>query len=166
MIQINNIAKIGVISDTHIPSRTKTLPPEIFTLFKDVNSIIHCGDIVSEDVLIELNSIAPVIGVKGNMDPGEITLPKEQVILINNTITACVAHGSGSPFGLRDKLYKVFTKNKPHIILYGHSHIPENSKYNDILFFNPGSATCGNEYNSVGIINISNVDVKGEIIQI
>ncbi|MDI6654816.1 MAG: metallophosphoesterase family protein [Candidatus Hydrothermarchaeota archaeon] len=50
---------VGVISDTHIPSRAGKLPKEVFEIFKGVERIIHAGDFVSAKVLGELEKIAP-----------------------------------------------------------------------------------------------------------
>ena len=35
----------GIISDTHITDRVKELPDIIYDKFKNVDKIIHCGDI-------------------------------------------------------------------------------------------------------------------------
>lgn len=43
--------KIGVLSDTH-----GHLPKEVYEFFKDVDLIIHAGDIGSVDVLNELQA--------------------------------------------------------------------------------------------------------------
>lgn len=56
---------IGVISDTH-----GFLSPGISQVFKDVDSIVHAGDIDKPQILDALGSIAPVIAVRGNMDSG------------------------------------------------------------------------------------------------
>ena len=61
--------RIGVLSDTHIPTRARCLPPEIFTVFKNVELILHAGDLVDPLVLSELETLAPVQAVAGNMDP-------------------------------------------------------------------------------------------------
>ncbi|MHB1256681.1 MAG: metallophosphoesterase family protein, partial [Dethiobacteraceae bacterium] len=57
--------RIGVISDTHIPARSRQLPPELFTLFAGVELILHAGDVAEEYVLNELAAIAPVEAVAG-----------------------------------------------------------------------------------------------------
>ena len=64
---------IGVISDTH--GRISSGVPKAF---KDVDLIIHAGDIGDEKVLDKLSKIAPVVAVRGNMDFGKWTgqLPK------------------------------------------------------------------------------------------
>jgi uncharacterized protein len=153
------ITKIGVISDTHIPTRAKQLPAAVFSHFKNVDLIIHCGDIVEESVLLELAAICPVRAVKGNMDSHEIKEPDELVLEINNKFILCISHGTGSPFDIKERLFKKFRPNKPYMILYGHTHSPEVSIYADTKFFNPGSCTNGHEYDSIGIL-----DIKSDLI--
>ncbi|MGD9851400.1 MAG: metallophosphoesterase family protein [Nitrospirales bacterium] len=53
---------IGVISDTHGLVR-----PQVFEVFQGVQLIIHAGDIGNAEVLTKLESIAPVIAVRGTM---------------------------------------------------------------------------------------------------
>ncbi|MBV5280288.1 MAG: metallophosphoesterase family protein, partial [Actinobacteria bacterium] len=55
----------GVISDTH-----GVLLPAALKILMGVDLIIHAGDIDTQAVLNELNKIAPVVAVKGNMDRG------------------------------------------------------------------------------------------------
>ncbi|MEK6698468.1 MAG: metallophosphoesterase family protein, partial [Nitrospirota bacterium] len=76
--------KVGVLSDTHIPVTVKSLPPAIFDIFKDVDLILHAGDVVELSVLDELRAIAPVEAVAGNMDPLETqqALPAKKIIQI------------------------------------------------------------------------------------
>src|SRR5215475_9170880 len=56
---------IGVIADTH-----GLLRPAVYAVFKDVDWIIHAGDIGTPEILNELTSLAPVIAVRGNNDTG------------------------------------------------------------------------------------------------
>ena len=60
-----DIHLIGVISDTH-----GQLAPEVQKAFKNVDLIIHAGDIGDAMVLDKLSKIAPVMAVRGNMDFG------------------------------------------------------------------------------------------------
>ena len=55
--------RLGIISDTH-----GMLRPEVFEVFKEVDRIIHAGDIGSLDLLTELEAIAPVLAVYGGTD--------------------------------------------------------------------------------------------------
>lgn len=56
---------MGVISDTH-----GFLQPSAIKLFANTDLIIHAGDIDKPEVLSSLESIAPVVAVRRNMDKG------------------------------------------------------------------------------------------------
>ena len=43
--------KIGLISDTHIPSMGPEPPAEVKTAFQGVDLIIHAGDVYTEDCI-------------------------------------------------------------------------------------------------------------------
>jgi uncharacterized protein len=162
--KISSISLIGVISDTHIPTRAKQLPPAVFTHFKGVDLIIHCGDIVEENVLTELASIAPVHAVKGNMDSHDIKAPFELTLEINNKFFLCVSHGTGSPYDIKQRLYKKFMDKKPYMIIYGHTHLPEIGEFSGVKIFNPGSCTNGHDYDSIGILDIKTDSIDCKII--
>jgi putative phosphoesterase len=166
MLILTGIKKIGVISDTHIPSRTLSLPDNIFSLFDGMDLIIHCGDLVNADVLTELGSIAPVYAVRGNMDPDSIGLSISEVLDINGKFIICVSHGAGSPFDIKHRLYKEFIAYKPSIILYGHTHIAADEIYHDIRLFNPGSATSGRDFNSVAVLDVSGGIISAKVIRL
>ena len=55
--------KIGIISDTH-----NLLRPEVIRNLQDCDYILHSGDISSQEVLDQLEQIAPVKVVRGNND--------------------------------------------------------------------------------------------------
>ncbi|MHA1758891.1 MAG: metallophosphoesterase family protein, partial [Promethearchaeota archaeon] len=67
------MVKIGIISDTHIDSsldksKIDGLLIQLKRIFKDVDEIIHAGDVCEEEFLKELRKIAPTKCVRGNMD--------------------------------------------------------------------------------------------------
>ena len=72
---------IGVISDTH-----GKLSISAQNAFQKTDLIIHAGDIDSKDVLEKLESIAPTIAVRGNMDfkPGVNSLNKTETIQVGD----------------------------------------------------------------------------------
>jgi putative phosphoesterase len=69
---------VGVISDTHVPDRAKKIPKNVFKVFENVDFIVHAGDLVQLSVIDELERLAPVLVVYGNMDGPEVRskLPK------------------------------------------------------------------------------------------
>lgn len=161
--------KIGVISDTHISDNKTTIPEKVLTAFKQVDMIIHAGDITNISVLEKLKkSCADVRAVYGNMDPQEIRelLPEKEIITAGKYKIG-ISHGYGNPAKLIDFLMNKFHNDKVDVIIFGHSHSPVNEKRNNILFFNPGSPTdkIFAEYNSFGILEI-NGEITAKIIRI
>ena len=63
---------VGLISDTHVPVRAKEIPKRVFKVFENVDYIVHAGDLVELSVVDELEQIAPVLVVYGNMDGPDI----------------------------------------------------------------------------------------------
>ncbi len=161
--------RIGVISDTHIPERAKEIPEKILRDFKNVDMVIHVGDLVDLKVLDQLKAVCPnVRAVYGNMDPQEVRkqLPEKEIINVG-THKIGVMHGTGAPVKLIALLSEAFKNDRVDIIIFGHSHSAFNEKKGDILFFNPGSATdkVFSPYNSYGIIEI-NGEIEGTIVKI
>ncbi|MFP4465527.1 MAG: metallophosphoesterase family protein [Candidatus Goldiibacteriota bacterium] len=164
MIKLNNIEKIGVLSDTHISGKGEGLPKEIFNIFKNTDIILHAGDFTHPEVITELESISSVIGVKGNMDSFDIRYSGEELIKINEKYLAAVCHGAGKHMTTKTRMHKKFLRDKPDIIIYGHTHKAEIDNKEGIIMFNPGSPAAGFSGPSVGIINITDKGLKPEII--
>src|SRR5437762_2891180 len=77
------IRKIAVISDTHVP-HFKKLPEAIWEHFDGIELIIHAGDLSVLAVLNELEAIAPVVAVQGNIEEDEVRmkLPVKREIVV------------------------------------------------------------------------------------
>ncbi len=157
--------KIGVISDTHIRSSAKLLPNIIHEVFEGVDMILHAGDILIEEVIIELETIAPVYAVAGNNDSYD---------MLNKYGTKRIIEVDGKRIGLTHgtsrgrtymNAYYEFADDNVDCVVYGHSHKPHNEVIDGILFFNPGSPTSRRfepRY-SLGLLHVDK-DIKGEII--
>ncbi|MFH1622426.1 MAG: metallophosphoesterase family protein [Candidatus Omnitrophota bacterium] len=159
--------KIGVISDTHIPEKTPEIPKEIYSAFKNVDLILHAGDLVSLDVISSLEKICPVKAVYGNMDrPESRQVLKDKEIIEVGKFKIGLIHGRGNPANLINFVKSAF-KEKMDIIVFGHSHAPFNEKIEGTLFFNPGSSTVTvfSPYRSYGIIEIGD-KIKAKILRL
>ena len=62
--------RIGLLTDTHLPSTIRDLWDEVKTAFEGVDLILHGGDIVSPRVLDWLEELAPTLAARGNNDGG------------------------------------------------------------------------------------------------
>jgi putative phosphoesterase len=152
--------QIGIISDTH-----NRLPAEIFTIFKNVDTILHAGDICEEQVLLDLERIAPVRAIFGNMDgfPLVSNLKRIEFFTLENS-RICMIHAIRSAKNFAFELLRM--KEKADIVVFGHSHVAEVTKFNDILFINPGSASSPRHgtKRSVALLELNgrekNVEIK------
>jgi uncharacterized protein len=131
-IAINNSDSLtaGVISDTH-----GVLIPEVLQVLSGVNLIIHAGDIDTQAVLNELNRIAPVAAVLGNMDRGDWAshLCETEIVEIGNCLLYVLHDVS--------RLDIDPSAAGMHAVVHGHTHRPSDELQNGVRFLNPGSAT-------------------------
>jgi putative phosphoesterase len=150
--------KIGVLSDTHVTAFAE-IPSQIVQTLAGVDLIIHTGDFVVRDVLEGLKRLGEVKAVRGNMDSGELKriLPEKEVMVIEGKKVGII-HGWGAPDGIDERVRGMF--EDVDIIVYGHSHYPQNELKRGVLFFNPGRAR-----DSFGILTIGK-EVIGEIIKL
>ncbi|MEJ6949677.1 metallophosphoesterase family protein [Natronospora cellulosivora (SeqCode)] len=157
--------KIGVLSDTHIPTKTKKIPDIVFEKFANVDLIIHAGDIADKEVINTLETCAPVRAVSGNIDPPELkrNLPLHLEIELEGYKIA-VTHGHSIRGHLMNKLSYVFPD--ADLIIFGHTHKPCNKLIQGQLHFNPGSPTDRRmqKKHSIGIIELGK-EIVSEIIE-
>ena len=158
--------KIGVISDTHIPRAAPDLPQALCEALKEVDLIIHAGDLLELWVLEKLNRIAKTIAVYGNMDSHEVVnvLPEKKTIEVGNFKIGLI-HGSGPPANLEKRACARF--KGVDVVVFGHSHTAYMEKRGETLLFNPGSPTdkVFAPYNSYGILEIGE-KIEGTIIRL
>ncbi len=123
----NNL--IGVISDTH-----GLLSHSAIKALYGANLIIHAGDIGDPGVLKSLQSIAPTIAVRGNMDTGDWAHKLKKTEKVNaGGLTIYVLHDL-------ERLKINVAEVGYDVIISGHTHRPFQEKRNSVLFLNPGSA--------------------------
>lgn len=157
--------KIGVISDTHLTGYDDKLKRVLAEHFRDVDLILHAGDLVDLRVL-EIFGGKEVKVVCGNMDNFSIKekFPEHLLFEIRG-FKFILIHGWGSPWGIEEKISARF--DNVNCIVYGHTHKPANHKKDNVLFFNPGSAVDRYFASSktIGILEIDK-EVSGRIINI
>ena len=73
------MTRIGIISDTH-----NYLDEQVFDYFKDVDIILHAGDIGTQAITDQLKTFKPLYAVYGNIDGAELRseFPENQFLNI------------------------------------------------------------------------------------
>lgn len=124
---------IGIISDTH-----GHLPGKVHEAFKTVDMILHAGDIGSQEIITELETIAPVQAVHGNIDgwPLRKTYPAN----IDLELEGIKIHLTHNIVSYEYYTFELFRQGKhPDLVVFGHTHRSVFETYREINFLNPGS---------------------------
>ncbi len=158
---------IGLISDTHIPDRMKELPEKVFEAFKDVEMILHAGDVTSQEVIEKLEEIAPVTAIQGNTDRiVGLDLPKTTVVEAEE-LKIGVIHGEVYPRADTQQLHYLAKQLDVDILVSGHSHQPKVEKVEDVLLINPGSPTVPRLADrTIMILKINKKEVNVELVKV
>src|SRR5258708_35756181 len=121
--------RIGVISDTH-----GLLRPEAIAALRDVDRILHAGDVGNPEILDRLRELAPVTAVRGNIDRGTWAeaLPENEFIEAEG-VSIYMLHNV-SHLDLKPEAAGV------RVVIFGHSNQPKMEEKNGALYFNPGRA--------------------------
>lgn len=145
---------MGVISDTH-----GLLQPAAIEAFKGADLIIHAGDVGKPDILEDLQAIAPVEAVRGNMDMDNWAhkLPETKLIEVGSVLLYVI-----------HDVYKIDIKPAKagiSAIIHGHTHKSSSIEdHNGVLFLNPGSATQP-RFNSPASVALLHVKEKSLVAQ-
>jgi putative phosphoesterase len=152
----------GVISDTH-----GRLDPRVGQIFAGVAGIFHAGDICGEEILQQLQEIAPVYAVYGNNDKGPVLeqLPRVGIYPFGDR-KVLVIHELRKPEAPLPAVRRLIEAEKPDVVIFGHSHRPTNVALSGVLYFNPGSPTVRRQADvplAVGLLRLAPVVVAEHV---
>jgi len=157
--------KLGVIADTHLKRASRELEDLIDGPFKDVDIILHAGDITELAVLDSFNG-KEIWAVCGNMDSPDVRkqLPTQRTFQLGKFKIGLI-HGWGGPQGIEERIRREF--EGVDCIVYGHTHTPYQTKREGVLFFNPGAfgRWFFSEKKSIGLLEVGEM-VSGQIIYV
>lgn len=156
--------RILVISDSHNYVLDSQL--ERINEFGSFDILIHCGDKYKDaEKFADKLNINKMYRVPGNCDFGV----NEKKLVLTEIIEGkkfLITHGHvhNVKSGI-EKLKEYAKERNMDVVIYGHTHCPQNEIIDNILFFNPGSTIFskrGDE--SFGILEISSDRIDGSII--
>ena len=151
------MSKIIVVSDSH--SLQKSLK-KLYQIHADADLFIHCGD--SELTFSELYEAGSFKTVKGNCDYE--TFEREMDLQINSK-KIHIEHGDRFS-NMQSMLYHA-QEIGCDIFMSGHTHIPHEFYYENILFLNPGSLRQNRDGSepSYMVVYIDGDEVKVKLIR-
>lgn len=148
---------VGVISDTH-----GLLRHEAVEALEGADLIIHAGDIGRIDVIHQLQEVAPVYAVRGNVD--RETWAKDY------PITKTIQVGELLFYVCHDIAQLDLLPHDAGVaaVVSGHSHRPSIENQNGVLYLNPGSAGPRRFHLPVTVarIEVAGKQMKPELIEL
>jgi uncharacterized protein len=178
--------KIGIISDTHSAGNGRDLPQPVLDGLHGVDLILHCGDLECLGVLDCLETMAPVLAVRGYEDPVEPgdRLARTTRVVQAEGVSIGMVHDiqwptpgiDTSPDGtslvfptglpVRELLMRKFGQ-PVDVVLFGDTHEELVCWYQGVLFINPGSPTYpGRRHRQGSLGTIALLDVEGAAAQV
>jgi hypothetical protein len=132
--------RLAVVADTH------SLPhPAMMKLLgsQSPDAILHAGDIGNLAVLDELEAIAPVFAVRGNIDVRMPSLPDVLTLDVvagdASLLRILLLHIAVDGPRLRADAARLARSRNASLVVCGHSHVPLVACDRDLSVFNPGS---------------------------
>jgi putative phosphoesterase len=150
--------RIGLVADSHVGEFLDELPPWVPDVLDGCDLILHAGDLSVIRVLADLETIAPVIAVRGDHDRGVEGLPAAVVVPVRGWRIG-LTHGSrGQRWdaaavvrGLAgDRTWQRQLERELRgrlgavdLVAYGHWHIPRVAQLGSTLAVCPGAICPG-----------------------
>lgn len=159
---------IGVLADTHMPSRARELPFPVTNGLRHVDLILHAGDFTTREALERVRRIGPpLLAVRGNTDLPDVqrALPIQRIIEVGPWRIGLVHGDGGTGATTPERARRTF--KEVQCVIFGHSHQPMNEQVDGVLLFNPGSPTDRRTAPSFsyGLLHVTDEGVTGEIIR-
>ena len=176
---------VGLISDTHSAGSGRDLPDAVFHALAGVDLILHCGDLECLGVLDYLETLAPVLAVRGYEDPtedGERLAHSTRVVQVED-ISIGMVHdiqwptpriptspdGTGLVFpktGAAELTTRKFGQ-PVDVVLFGDTHEELVCWYDGVLFINPGSPTYpGRKHKPGSLGTVARLRVDGRAVEV
>lgn len=136
--------RIGLIADTHIPEAGPELPAYVLDPLRDVDLILHAGDVFLPRVLDQLEAIAPVVCALGNHDPGlvgDARVRPVQRLELEGFRVALLHAFEPLELGIEELTRVLLDAEPADIVVSGDSHFERMVRLGDTLVVNPGSPT-------------------------
>ena len=177
--------QVGLISDTHSAGSGLDLPREVLKALEGTDLILHCGDLECLGVLDYLETIAPVLAVRGYEDPtepGDRVAQTTRVVRVEGVSIGMVhdiqwptpripttPDGSGLVFPqgrAADILAKKFGE-PVDVVIFGDTHEELVCWYDGALFVNPGSPTYpGRKHRPGSLGTLARLRVEGKSVEV
>ena len=135
---------------------------------RDVDAILHAGDLMEREVLEELQGLGPPVhAVRGNVDSSwlQARLPLQLTVAFEG-VKVAMLHDAGPATGRLARMRRRFPD--ADAVVFGHSHIPLHEQRDGFQIFNPGSPTERRRQpvHTMGIATIEDRKITFDLIEL
>ena len=135
--------RIGLVSDTHLPSLMRSLDelgPQLAEFLRSVDLILHSGDVVTPSILDWCEQFAPLMAARGNHDVfDDPRIERVQVLDVEGLriVTAHDLRPEDRPIEMI--LERDFKGMNPDIVVGGDTHVDRLEYRDGVVLMNSGS---------------------------
>jgi len=151
--------RLLLLADTHLPTRARDLPAQVWREVDRADLVVHAGDWVSAELLDRLEDrAAGLLACWGNNDGPELQARLPEVARATlEGVRVAVVHETGSRTG-REVRADVAHPGTD-LLVFGHSHIPwDSTSPAGMRLLNPGSPTDRRRQPTCTYLTLSLVD--------
>ena len=133
--------RLLLISDTHVPSRAQDLPAQVWLEVDAADVVVHAGDWVDVALLDRLEQRSSrLLACWGNNDGPALRarLPEVATATLER-VRVAVVHETGARQRREERMRAAHPDTD--LLVFGHSHIPWDTKWAGLRLLNPGSPT-------------------------
>ncbi len=164
--------RIGLLSDTHLPSLMRSLDelgPQLAEFLRSVDLILHSGDVVTPSILDWCEQFAPLMAARGNHDAfDDPRIEKVQVVDVEGyrIVTTHDLRPEDRPIELI--VERDFKGLNPDIVIGGDTHVDRLEYRDGTVLMNSGSPNIPHHketrLGTVGLLEVTRNRVHAEII--
>lgn len=164
--------RIGLLSDTHLPSLMRSLDelgPQLAEFLRSVDLILHSGDVVTPSILDWCEQFAPLMAARGNHDAfDDPRIEKVQVVDVEGyrIVTTHDLRPEDRPIEMI--VARDFKGMNPDIVIGGDTHVDRLEYRDGTVLMNSGSPNIPHHketrLGTVGLLEVTRDRVYAEII--
>ncbi len=164
--------RIGLVSDTHLPSLMRSLDelgPQLAEFLRSVDLILHSGDVVTPSILDWCEQFAPLMAARGNHDAfDDPRIEKVQVVDVEGyrVVTTHDLRPEDRPIEMI--LERDFKGLNPDIVVGGDTHVDRLEWRDGVVLMNSGSPNIPHHketrLGTVGLLEITRNRIHAEVI--
>ncbi len=166
--------RIGLITDTHLPSLMRSLDelgPAVADALRDVDLVLHAGDVVAPSVLDWCGQFADVLVAEGNNDLfQDPRMDKKQMLDIEGFRIGMTHELRPESRPMSELLAASLDNERVDILIGGDTHVERLEYRDNVLLINSGSPILPHHLSTrlgtIGILDITRGRVRVEIVSL